>query len=337
MSEITVVVPVYKAELYLRRCVDSILNQTFSDFDLILIDDGSPDQCPLICDQYAQADPRVHVIHQKNNGPSAARNQGIDWAFSQSSSKYLAFADSDDYLHPQFLEHLYHSVESHLADIGMCRHQYVAAGQKLGNVGLFDSYSAEEIGAEDLMVKESSGFNYIWGKLYSKECFKNLRFPAEISFGEDNLIIFKTMFECRKIVFVENPLYYYFYTPTGITKSPWTPKSLDVFQGIRAQMEYYAQHGYQKAYKKETELYIQQYAHQIHRICEDQERISGNKAYLRKLRKEMRVVLRECDGYKATDSFFWYEALYPGRAKIRNAAGRIKRMIKRKRARETVS
>ena len=103
MPQISVIVPVYKVEPYLRRCVDSILGQTFTDFELILVDDGSPDNCPAICDEYARKDTRVHVIHQENGGLSAARNAGIDWAFANSDSQWLTSVDSDEWVHPEML------------------------------------------------------------------------------------------------------------------------------------------------------------------------------------------------------------------------------------------
>ncbi len=106
MSTVSIIVPVYKVEPYLRRCVDSILAQTFTDFELILVDDGSPDNCPAICDEYVEKDDRVHVIHQENGGLSAARNAGIDWAFANSNSQWLNFVDSDDWVHPEYLERL---------------------------------------------------------------------------------------------------------------------------------------------------------------------------------------------------------------------------------------
>ena len=113
MPQISVIVPVYKVEPYLRRCVDSILAQTFTDFELILVDDGSPDNSGAICDEYAQKDARVHVIHQENGGLSAARNAGIDWVFAHSDSQWLTFVDSDDWVHPEYLERLYHAVLEH--------------------------------------------------------------------------------------------------------------------------------------------------------------------------------------------------------------------------------
>ena len=103
MPIISVIVSVYKVEPYIRQCVDSILAQTFTDFELILVDDGSPDNCGAICDEYAAQDCRVRVIHQENGGLSAARNAGIDWAFANSDSQWLAFVDSDDWVHPDYL------------------------------------------------------------------------------------------------------------------------------------------------------------------------------------------------------------------------------------------
>ena len=104
MPMISVVVPVYKVEHYLHRCVDSILNQSYSDFELILVDDGSPDNCGMICDEYAAKDARIHVIHQQNGGLSAARNTGIDWLCENSDSKWLTFIDSDDWIHKDYLK-----------------------------------------------------------------------------------------------------------------------------------------------------------------------------------------------------------------------------------------
>ena len=106
MPTISVIVPVYKVEPYLNRCVDSILRQTYQDFELILVDDGSPDRCGEICDEYARQDSRVHVIHKENGGLSDARNAGIDWVEANSDSQWLIFADSDDWVHPELLARL---------------------------------------------------------------------------------------------------------------------------------------------------------------------------------------------------------------------------------------
>ncbi|MDO5139489.1 MAG: glycosyltransferase family 2 protein, partial [Oscillospiraceae bacterium] len=100
MSRITVIVPVYKVEAYLKRCVDSLLCQTYENFFLLLVDDGSPDCCGEICDAYMRQDARVHVLHQKNAGLSAARNAGIEWALSRDDVEWISFVDSDDWVQP---------------------------------------------------------------------------------------------------------------------------------------------------------------------------------------------------------------------------------------------
>ena len=120
-SLISVIIPVYRVEQYLRRCVDSVLAQTYSRIQVILVDDGSPDDCPAICDAYAAKDDRVQVIHQENAGLSGARNAGIEAAEGQ----YLAFVDSDDYLAPEFLECLYRACVDTGSDLSVCRWEYV--------------------------------------------------------------------------------------------------------------------------------------------------------------------------------------------------------------------
>ena len=113
MSElISIIVPVFKVEKYLKRCVESIRNQTYPDIEIILVDDGSPDACPQICDQYAQEDARIKVIHKSNGGLSDARNCGIDAA----RGKYIGFVDSDDYIHPEMYMQLWKNIKESMAD-----------------------------------------------------------------------------------------------------------------------------------------------------------------------------------------------------------------------------
>ena len=118
---ISVIIPVYRVEAYLRRCMDSVLAQTYRNMEIILVDDGSDDGCPAICDEYAGQDERVKVIHQKNAGLSGARNAGIEMA----QGRYLAFVDSDDYLASDFLEQLYRACVDTDSDMSVCRWEYV--------------------------------------------------------------------------------------------------------------------------------------------------------------------------------------------------------------------
>ena len=135
---ISVIIPVFHVEAYLRRCLDSVLDQTYENMEIILVDDGSDDGCPAICDEYARMDSRVKVIHQKNAGLSGARNTGID----QAEGRYLAFVDSDDYLVPEFLERLHEACAETGSDMSVCRWEYVKGmfrrgnGQRLWSVSL---------------------------------------------------------------------------------------------------------------------------------------------------------------------------------------------------------
>ena len=124
---ISVIVPVYKVEKYLKRCVDSILAQTYPCLEVILVDDGSPDGCPAICDEYAREDRRVRVIHKENGGLSDARNAGIDAA----KGKFLGFVDSDDYVHPRFYELLLQALKEEGADIAGCDVKKVCETEKI--------------------------------------------------------------------------------------------------------------------------------------------------------------------------------------------------------------
>ena len=126
---ISVIVPVYKVEKYLKRCVDSILAQTYPCLEVILVDDGSPDGCPAICDEYAREDRRVRVIHKENGGLSDARNAGIDAA----KGKFLGFVDSDDYVHPRFYELLLQALKGEGADIATAANSENSLQRKRGN------------------------------------------------------------------------------------------------------------------------------------------------------------------------------------------------------------
>lgn len=121
--DISIVVPVYKVEKYIHRCIKSILNQSYSSFNLVIVDDGSPDNCGKICDEYAKKDTRIHVIHKSNGGLSDARNAGIDWAIKNSDSKWITFIDSDDWVHPQYLEKMISSAEETNCNVCIVRYK----------------------------------------------------------------------------------------------------------------------------------------------------------------------------------------------------------------------
>ncbi len=233
MPQISVIVPVYKVEPYLRRCVDSILAQTFTDFELVLVDDGSPDNCGAICDEYAEQDARIHVIHQPNGGLSAARNAGIDWAFANSDSQWLAFVDSDDWVHPRYLELLYRAVETDHTKISVC--DYVET----------DTVLPFEEPAEGTTIRDWDEFfmnrkicaTVAWNKLYARDLFDGMRYPVG-KIHEDEFVTYKLLIQVEKVSFLTAPLYYYYQNLQGIMKSQFSLKRLDSIDAFEERIRY---------------------------------------------------------------------------------------------------
>lgn len=214
MPLISVIVPVYKAEQYLHRCVDSILNQTFSDFELILVDDGSPDGCPAICDNYAEKDCRVVVIHQENGGVSSARNAGLDWAFANSDSEWLSFVDSDDWIHPQLLEALMSAAKHANVPVSIASFKRVTSEIDADTVP-FDTGCVELWNVESFFCERNVAATVPWGKLYRKELFLNLRYPIGKT-HEDEFLTYQVIFQAKQIAYVSQPMCWYYQNPNGI-------------------------------------------------------------------------------------------------------------------------
>ena len=224
MAKISIIVPIYKVEKYIHRCVDSILNQTFRDFELILVDDGSPDSCGIICDDYAAKDPRICVIHQDNAGQAMARNRALDLA----KGEYIAFVDSDDWIHPRYLEILWDNMQRHRAKISICGHTKVSEFGPFGDVSGVDSRSWN--GPEYVQACFLGGIpNKAWllcDKLFHRDCFAQVRMP-EGRINEDNAIVYKILYECDRIAECDEALYYYFQNVTGTVNQPFRRKHLD--------------------------------------------------------------------------------------------------------------
>lgn len=224
MCEISIIVPVYNVEQYLEKCVDSILNQTFKDFELILVDDGSPDNSGAICDQYAEKDSRVRVIHKENGGLSDARNAGIEAA----RGKYLGFIDSDDYIADDMYELLYNNIIEENADLSIC--------------GIYDVYkeNAPKIlpefrkvctkGEMIKMILEAKLVSvHAVNKLYKRDIFKTIRYPVGI-ITEDAAIIFQVLDRCKKIIVDTNQKYFYFHRDESISSKKFSIRDLDTIE-----------------------------------------------------------------------------------------------------------
>ena len=235
---ISVIIPVYRVEEYLRRCVDSVLAQSYSHMEVILVDDGSPDGCPAICDAYGEADSRVKVIHQKNAGLSGARNTGIEAA----EGSYLAFVDSDDYLAPEFLERLHRACVETDSDLSMCRWEYVKgeAVPERGS-GRTETYTGREMLA-NLYVPDGAYFVVAWNKLYRRELFEKIRYPLG-RIHEDEATTYRIFDQVKRAAFVDSSLYGYFVTPVSITRG-FNPKRMDWVTSVAERMNFFVKKGY---------------------------------------------------------------------------------------------
>jgi len=237
LSLISVIVPVYKVEPYLSRCIDSVLAQTFTDFELILVDDGSPDNCPAICDEYSLKDKRVYVLHQTNKGLSAARNAGLDFVLTSSESEWISFVDSDDWVHHQYLERLLRASNECSTSISVCKH--IRSNGSIEDIDIKeDKQPPIVITPKELYLDHFTYANIACGKLYKKRLFSNIRFPLG-KVHEDMFVTYRLLFSNERIAFIDFPLYFYFYNVNGITQSDWTPNRLDAFYAWENQIEFF--------------------------------------------------------------------------------------------------
>ena len=250
---ISVIVPVYRVEEYLERCVKSILSQTYKNLEVILVDDGSPDQCPAICDACAEKDARVKVIHQENKGLSGARNAGIDAA----SGEYLAFVDSDDYVSPHFIEELYQLLQDTGCAIGQCRFSYVKGdGLVEESDSAFCIYRGESL-MEQLYGPEEKATCFVvaWNKLYWAELFKEtgIRYP-EGRIHEDEATTYRLFHEAKKLAFLDRALYGYYTENGGSITSVFSAKRLQWLTAHEERIAFFKKNGYEKllpaAYRK---------------------------------------------------------------------------------------
>ena len=226
---ISVIVPVYKVEAYLRACIDSILAQTHRDFQLILVDDGSPDRCGEICDEYAAKDNRIVVIHQENGGISAARNAGLDWVFANSESQWLSFVDSDDMISTVCLRTLYEYALESGADI------VVTGGETFTNETELESAPQNIVSVRTVTGREAcyeilgdNNFflNFAWGKLFHRKLFETTRFELGKIY-EDEALMTKMLYRTPKVTILRSWLYYYRQREGSILHSGFTIQRFD--------------------------------------------------------------------------------------------------------------
>lgn len=241
---ISVIVPIYRVEAYLSACIDSILNQTYSKLEIILVDDGSDDQCPLICDEYHKKDDRIRVIHKENGGLSDARNAGLDIA----TGTYICFVDSDDAIHPSFIQTLYEDLTTTNSDLAICHYESVL---EIPNTHEIKTSAKHVYTQKDILDvfygKESLAIVVSWNKLYKKHIWTHLRYPKG-KIHEDEFVIHYVLDQVSHVVIDEGKYYYYRQREGSITNH-YSAKRLNALEALEERIQFYA--------KKNEKLSIQ--------------------------------------------------------------------------------
>ena len=232
---ISVVIPVYKVENYLERCVNSVINQTYKNLEIILVDDGSPDNCGIICDRYAEVDDRVKVIHKKNGGLSSARNSGIDI----SSGKYITFIDSDDWVDKEYVEYLYKILIENKCEMAMISH-YITS--KYDDIRRSKRESLRVVTNEEFLMKllkvgTQENVQYAWGKLYNNFKKTEIRYQDGL-IDEDVPTTFKYVVNCKSVVMSDRKLYFYFNNKDSILRQKFTRKRFDLIEVWKIIVDY---------------------------------------------------------------------------------------------------
>lgn len=237
MAEVSIIVPVYQVEEYLCQCIDSILAQTFKDFELILVDDGSKDRSGMICDRYALMDDRILAIHKDNGGLSDARNVGINKA----NGKYIMFVDSDDYISEFMLERLYMNMKSQDADIVACNFTYFFEEDQKKNFSTCAKY--EILTAQEIFLYRKNERNYgvwtvAWNKLYKKGIFNNVCFRCG-KYHEDEFFANEIYQKNIQVVMIADCLYYYRQRKNSIMSIINPQKEIDRIEAYQERMQIY--------------------------------------------------------------------------------------------------
>ena len=223
---ISIIIPIYNAELFIRKCLESISTQTYSNIEIVLVDDGSTDRCGEICDEYANKNSRFIVIHKQNEGVSKARIDGVE----KSKGEYISFVDADDYLTKDYIKSLVESTTKYDADISICQYYDVRKEDlrqlKRKDIGCFNREQIESLLKENVLYDKECGFSglplFLWGKLYKRNIILSaLDKGVGFKYGEDMIINFDILFNHAKTISViPDCLYYYVHHTQQTTQKP---------------------------------------------------------------------------------------------------------------------
>lgn len=233
MAKISVIIPVFNVERYINRCIESVVGQTYKKLEIILVDDGSPDHCPAICDKWARKDKRIQVVHKENGGLSDARNMGL----SVATGDYISFIDSDDWVEPDFIAVLYTKLINAGADISACGVDYISELGKVIRKRKCKSLCLDKIEALQRLVKEDGIYQTVWNKLYRREIIGTIFFEVGRC-NEDDFWTYQVIDRVEKMVVTDQVLYHYFQRDKSIMGIGFSVKRFDGLEARVKRMEY---------------------------------------------------------------------------------------------------
>lgn len=231
-KRVSIIVPIYKVPDYLERCVYSLTAQTHKDLEILLVDDGSPDECPGICDRLAKEDSRIRVIHKENGGLSSARNAGI----AQATGDYLAFVDSDDFVTKTYIEDLLSACESSGVKLAACGYvEYYSEEKQIIHCGSNSYVTTGEAAVKDIFTMKNDIHVVAWNKLYAKELFtgNQILYPQGM-LHEDVFTTYRFCAAAEKVAYINKPNYYYVQRQGSIIGQSFNPKRLQLLDAVES-------------------------------------------------------------------------------------------------------
>lgn len=284
---VSIVVPIYDVQEYLDKCVQSIIHQTYTDLEIILVDDGSPDGCGDMCDQYACKDNRIKVIHKKNGGLSDARNRGI----ASATGKFITFIDPDDYIHYRFIEILMElAVKKHadivVGDLQSFEDEDCCKDKDIGRAELSRSQTltSKYLYNKDFIKAKTMILTVACGKLYEKKLFEGIEYPVG-KIHEDTFTTYKLMERSCRVVYLQEPLYYWRQRKNSITHGKWTFSHLAQIEAFGEQLEYYHSLGKQRYVEIVLERYIESFFWCYNHMMEQNLDLRVLRPYVDKMKK----------------------------------------------------
>lgn len=306
MPQISVIVPVYKVEKYIDRCVQSILTQSYADFELILVDDGSPDNCPVMCDSWAERDSRIHVIHKENGGLSSARNAGIAVA----EGEYLIFVDSDDVIHPDCLNILITCIQNTGAEIalgGFTRFQEDSVSEERFVHWAGNCVTKTNLETLDCFFKDLENLPSLvsaCGTLWKRCLFDNVQFPIGRLF-EDEFTTYKLYYKASNVAFVDTEVYFYFVNDSGITRNLTIEKRFDEYDAQWERLCYFEKQNLPELHGKAAMAFLKTAQWDLIACRNGGERFSAEKK--KRFESQYQFALRVAQRYRLLDFLKHYD------------------------------